>query len=1003
MASATSLVLPFQTIVPSAAYIHDTLRYAICLSHPLSESVRNSSTKMSFDEGRETLDTAAAPHSANSPDGEYSTPSKPQPQPPNITGPVDSETRERVQHVLHSDIGVSTLLNRLKQSISSSRDFAGFLKERSQIEEKHAQSLKRLSRGTHEIIRRPESKGGSFASNFEEITKIHDRMSDNGLQFSNNLYQMNEELQELTAKCERDRKHWKQVGLDSEKKVQDAESTMNKAKSKYNTLAEQYDRTRTGERQSGKFGIKGTKSAAQQEEDLHRKLDTADNDYSSKVTSTQTARQDLLRTHRPQAVRALEEAIKECDAGLAMQISKYAALNERLLLGNGLCVSPLKSAGTGGFGKSLRDTAQGVDSQKDFHDYVLSFQAKAGQPHPEIRYEKHPALSPKQQQQSQPPPPSFDQSQAQMGTPERNATGLNQYPPSRQTTETGQISGVMPYQPTGGPHQRFPSGPQQSFGQDSLSSNDNVNSQRAPQLPQIGLSGPGQNDSLYSPVKSPMDSRGPGQTMTDGRPSDSFGTGGLDAARPSTQEGPSGRGQFSQPNPSHGLDNRGLSSGQSGYGSDTRGPSTGRPGYSDDSRGPSMSQPGHGSDSRGPSTGRPGYSDDNRGPSMSQPGYGSDSRGPSMGPSIYASDSRGPSTSQPGYGVDNRGPSMGQPGLSSDSRGPSVGQPGYGADNRGQSMGQSGSEAGSRGPSLGQSTDFGGPPRTGPQGQASQSQSSAPQQGSYRGMAGAGSAAAPAAAAAAMSSGASSLPSAQRNKGAQARSNNLPPLRPVFGVSLDELFRRDGSAVPTIVYQCVQAVDLFGLNTEGIYRTSGSAPVIHELKTLFDHGKLFLDYTRSPILILNADSSQVDLRNPTSFHHDIASVTTLLKHFLRDLPDPILTSAAYGQCIQAAKIEEEHVRRDSLHAIINALPDSNYATLRVLTLHLHRVSQHSEKNRMTPSNLGICFGPTLMGPASESGSANGGGPQNDIKDAGWQARVVETLVNNTFQIFDDDE
>ena len=66
---------------------------------------------------------------------------------------------------------------------------------------------------------------------------------------------------------------------------------------------------------------------------------------------------------------------------------------------------------------------------------------------------------------------------------------------------------------------------------------------------------------------------------------------------------------------------------------------------------------------------------------------------------------------------------------------------------------------------------------------------------------------------------------------------SLLPLRPVFGVSLDELFRRDGSAVPMIVYQCVQAVDLFGLDTEGIYRTSGSAPHILEMKAMFDHGE----------------------------------------------------------------------------------------------------------------------------------------------------------------------
>jgi hypothetical protein len=40
-----------------------------------------------------------------------------------------------------------------------------------------------------------------------------------------------------------------------------------------------------------------------------------------------------------------------------------------------------------------------------------------------------------------------------------------------------------------------------------------------------------------------------------------------------------------------------------------------------------------------------------------------------------------------------------------------------------------------------------------------------------------------------------------------------------------------------IVYQCVQAVDLFGLDMEGIYRTSGSAPHIMEMKAMFDNGE----------------------------------------------------------------------------------------------------------------------------------------------------------------------
>ena len=67
----------------------------------------------------------------------------------------------------------------------------------------------------------------------------------------------------------------------------------------------------------------------------------------------------------------------------------------------------------------------------------------------------------------------------------------------------------------------------------------------------------------------------------------------------------------------------------------------------------------------------------------------------------------------------------------------------------------------------------------------------------------------------------------------------LPPLKPVFGVSLEDLFNRDGSAVPMLVHQCLQAVDLFGLEVEGIYRTSGTASHVSKLRAIFNNGKSF--------------------------------------------------------------------------------------------------------------------------------------------------------------------
>lgn len=148
-------------------------------------------------------------------------------------------------------------------------------------------------------------------------------MADHGQQFAVSLQQMSDDLHELASNVERGRKQWKQTGLAAEKKVVDAEALAEKAKAKYDSLAEQYDRVRTGDKQGGKFGLKGHKSAAQHEEDLLRKVQNADSEYASKVSAAQAARQELLSTHRPQAVHNLQQLISECDSGLTLQQQKF--------------------------------------------------------------------------------------------------------------------------------------------------------------------------------------------------------------------------------------------------------------------------------------------------------------------------------------------------------------------------------------------------------------------------------------------------------------------------------------------------------------------------------------------------------------------------------------------------------------------------------------------------------------------------------------------------------
>lgn len=180
---------------------------------------------------------------------------------------------------------------------------------------------------TTDNIHSKESRQGSYVVHLDEAMRVHDRIADNGMQFALSLHQMHEDLNDLSLNMERGRKHWKHDGLNAEKRASDAETAMEKAKAKYDGLADDYDRARTGDAKSSRrIGLKGPKSAQQHEEDLLRKLQVADSDYQAKVQTARAQREELINTSRPQAVKALQELINECDSGLALQLQKFGML-----------------------------------------------------------------------------------------------------------------------------------------------------------------------------------------------------------------------------------------------------------------------------------------------------------------------------------------------------------------------------------------------------------------------------------------------------------------------------------------------------------------------------------------------------------------------------------------------------------------------------------------------------------------------------------------------------
>lgn len=57
---------------------------------------------------------------------------------------------------------------------------------------------------------------------------------------------------------------------------------------------------------------------------------------------------------------------------------------------------------------------------------------------------------------------------------------------------------------------------------------------------------------------------------------------------------------------------------------------------------------------------------------------------------------------------------------------------------------------------------------------------------------------------------------------------------------------------------------------------------------------------------------------------------------------------------------------ETLANLVSMLPTPNRALAEILLLFLSRVGEHSNKNKMTPSNLGIVFGQLLLRPEVET-------------------------------------
>ncbi|KAE8244396.1 hypothetical protein A4X13_0g6623 [Tilletia indica] len=181
------------------------------------------------------------------------------------------------------------------------------------------------------------------------------------------------------------------------------------------------------------------------------------------------------------------------------------------------------------------------------------------------------------------------------------------------------------------------------------------------------------------------------------------------------------------------------------------------------------------------------------------------------------------------------------------------------------------------------------------------------------------------------------------------RQHQEPP-KAVFAVPLAEAIAvssaSEGLGLPSVVYRCIEYLERKqAYKEEGIYRLSGSSAVIKNLKDRFN------------------TVGDVDLLAPGAEDYDPHAVAGLLKTFLRELPESVLTRELHFEFLRVNDVPDRRDRVRELGRLVCMLPLANYSVLRTLCSHLIKIIQHADVNKMTMRNVGIVFSPTLAIPA----------------------------------------
>lgn len=179
---------------------------------------------------------------------------------------------------------------------------------------------------------------------------------------------------------------------------------------------------------------------------------------------------------------------------------------------------------------------------------------------------------------------------------------------------------------------------------------------------------------------------------------------------------------------------------------------------------------------------------------------------------------------------------------------------------------------------------------------------------------------------------------AQAKEASPARNGpgRATPLRSVFGMPIAEAVElcppeEIDAHLPAVVYRSIEYLRAMeAVDEEGIFRLSGSNVTIKNLRERF------------------SQEGDVDLMDGE--YCDVHAVASLLKLYLRELPQSVLTRDLHMQFLDINALNEHQKKVKAANVLVHKLPKANFHLLEALCSFLGDVVKNSDKNKMNVRN-----------------------------------------------------